>query len=199
MGEEISTLHKSDALLVVDVQNDFCPGGALAVPDGDRIVPELNRWIELAVERGVPVFASRDWHPKNHISFRDRGGPWPPHCIQGTRGAEFHPDLSLPANVTIISKATNPDKESYSAFGDTDLADRLRDLQKERLWIGGLALDFCVKETAVQARRLGYEVHLIANATRAVNVQRDDGARALKMMEDMGVFIERQELRDKAA
>ena len=185
MRDETSALEPGDALLVVDVQNDFCPGGPLAVPEGDRIVPEINRWIELAVERGVPVFASRDWHPKDHVSFKERGGPWPPHCIQGTPGAEFHPGLRLPPNTTVISKAANPDKDNYSAFGDSDLAERLRITNTKRVWIGGLALDYCVKETAVDARRLGYEVHLIANATRAVNVHRGDGARALKQLENM--------------
>jgi nicotinamidase/pyrazinamidase len=190
MRAEQSPFRQGDALIVVDIQNDFCAGGSLAVPEGDQIVPEINPWIALADERGIPIFASRDWHPKHHISFKERGGPWPPHCIQGTQGAEFHPDLRLPANATIISKATDPEKESYSAFGDTDLADRLRITNTERLWIGGLALDYCVRHTAIDARRLGYEVHLIANATRAVN--RKDGARTLKQLDDMGVIIERQ-------
>ena len=195
MRDDTSALEPGDALLVVDVQNDFCPGGPLAVPEGDRIVPEINRWIELAVERGVPVFASRDWHPKNHVSFKERGGPWPPHCIEGTPGAAFHPGLRLPPNATVISKAAHPDKDNYSAFGDSDLAERLRVTSTKRVWIGGLALDYCVKETAVDARRLGYEVHLIANATRAVNVHRGDGARALKRLENMGVIIERPPFR----
>lgn len=190
MRSERCPLQKGDVLIVVDVQNDFCPGGALAIKEGHQIVPEINRWLQVANECGVPIFASRDWHPENHISFKDRGGPWPPHCVQGTRGAEFHPDLRLPPNVPIISKAADPDKESYSAFGDTDLADRLRVTNAERLWIAGLALDYCVRHTAIDARRLGYEVHLIFNATRPVN--RSDGARALKELDDMGVIIERQ-------
>jgi len=183
-------LKAGDALLVVDVQNDFCPDGALGVKEGDQIVPEVNRWIKLAGESGVPVIASRDWHPRNHISFKARGGPWPPHCVLGTRGAEFHPDLRLPENVTIISKATAPDVDSYSAFGGTDLADRLSAMNTRRLWIAGLALDYCVRETARDARRLGYEVHVIAEATRAVNVHPDDGARAMKELEAMGAVVE---------
>jgi nicotinamidase/pyrazinamidase len=190
MVNENCPLQRGDALLVADVQNDFCSGGTLAVHEGDRIVPEINRWIEGAVQRGVPVFASRDWHPENHISFKARGGPWPSHCVQGTHGAEFYPGLRLPRSVVIINKATRPDKESYSAFGDSDLADHLRRANAQRLWICGLALDYCVRETTAEARRLGYDVHVIANATRAVNVHPDDGKRTLKELEDMGVVIE---------
>src|SRR5215471_2821532 len=140
-------LQPGDALLIVDVQNDFCPGGALPVPEGNAVVPVLNQWIAEAEARRAPVFASRDWHPKNHISFKQRGGPWPPHCVQGTPGAAFHPDLKLPQNVEIISKAENPDKDSYSAFGGTDLAARLKREGVHRVWIGGLTQDYCVRES----------------------------------------------------
>src|SRR5437899_3543758 len=136
------SLKSGDALLIVDVQNDFCPGGALAVRDGDAVVPVLNRWVAEAETSGVPVFASRDWHPENHISFKERGGPWPPHCVQGTKGSEFHAGLRLPANIVVISKATHPDRDSYSAFGETPLADELRRVHARRLWIAGLALDY---------------------------------------------------------
>jgi nicotinamidase/pyrazinamidase len=183
-------LQPGDALLIVDVQNDFCPGGALPVPEGDAVVPVLNEWIAEAEARGVPVFASRDWHPENHISFNERGGPWPPHCIQGTRGAAFRPDLRLPKNVQIVSKGEDPDKDSYSAFGGTDLAERLRRAGVKNVWIGGLAQDYCVRATALDAINEGFKVHLIADATRAVNVHRHDGQHALEDIQQAGGILE---------
>src|SRR5690349_18961003 len=127
-------LRRGDALIIVDVQNDFCPGGALAVPEGDRVVSELNKWIAQAAHFDIPVFASRDWHPPNHISFKGLGGIWPVHCVQGSPGAEFHADLKLPPNATVVSKATEANRDSYSAFGGTDLADRLRAMNVQRVW-----------------------------------------------------------------
>jgi nicotinamidase/pyrazinamidase len=183
-------LQSGDALLIVDVQNDFCPGGALAVREGDKVVPPLNEWISEAIRRGVPVFASRDWHPAGHISFKQRGGPWPPHCVQNTPGAAFHPDLNLPPNAQVISKATSPDQDSYSAFGGTDLAQRLRSAHVKRVWIGGLARDYCVRATALDAIREGFEVHLIVDATRAVDVNPDDGQRALEEIQRAGGILE---------
>ena len=183
-------LGSGDALLIVDVQNDFCPGGALAVPEGDAVVPVLNQWIDEANSKGIPVFASRDWHPRNHISFKERGGPWPPHCIQGTSGAAFHPDLNLPPDVEIISKAEEPDKDSYSAFGGTDLADRLREAGVKTVWIGGLAQDYCVRATALDAIQQGFKVHLITDATRAVNVHPGDGQQALDEIRKAGAILE---------
>jgi nicotinamidase/pyrazinamidase len=179
-----------DALLIVDVQNDFCPGGALAVPDGDAVVPVLNQWIDQANARGIPVFASRDWHPPNHISFKNRGGPWPRHCVRGTSGAAFHPDLRLPPDVEIVSKAEDPDKDSYSAFGGTDLAGRLREANVKTVWIGGLAQDYCVRATALDAIQQGFKVHLITDATRAVNVHPGDGQRALDEIQKAGAVLE---------
>ena len=179
-----------DVLLIIDVQNDFCPGGALPVPDGDAVIPILNRWIGEANARGVPVFASRDWHPRNHISFRERGGPWPPHCVKGTSGAAFHPDLKLPPDVEVVSKAEEPDKDSYSAFGGTDLADRLREANVKNVWIGGLAQDYCVRASALDAIQQGFKVHLIKDATRAVNVHPGDGQKALDEMRKAGAIFE---------
>ncbi len=183
-------LKAGDALLIVDVQNDFCPGGALAVPEGDAVVPVLNLWIDEAEKSRVPVFASRDWHPPNHVSFKERGGPWPPHCVQDTKGATFHPDLKLPRNAQIISKAADPDADSYSAFGGTNLADRLRRAHVKNVWIGGLAQDYCVRATALDAIREGFNVHVIADATRAVNVQPGDGERALDEILQAGGVLE---------
>lgn len=182
-------MKQGDALLIVDVQNDFCPGGALAVSEGDRVVPVLNEWIEKARAAAVPVYASRDWHPVDHISFKARGGPWPPHCIQGTYGAEFHRDLLLPGDTQIISKAQAPDVDSYSAFGGTDLAERLQSAGVRRVFIGGLAQDYCVRETALDAIRAGFTVHVIVDGTRAVNVNPDDGGRALQKIEEAGGIL----------
>ncbi len=183
-------LKSGDALLIVDVQNDFCPGGALAVGKGDEVVPILNRWIEEAGSAGVPVFASRDWHPPDHISFKDRGGPWPPHCIRDTFGAAFHPGLKLPADAEIISKAETSDADSYSAFGGTDLSERLHNAGIKRVWVGGLAQDYCVRATALDALKEGFEVHLILGATRPVNVKPDDGQRAVEEIRQAGGILE---------
>jgi nicotinamidase/pyrazinamidase len=184
-------MEKGDALLIVDVQNDFCPGGSLAVTDGDDVVRVLNQWINAAQRLGVTIYASRDWHPAHHISFKERGGPWPPHCIQGTKGAAFHQDLKLPANVQVISKAQSPDEDSYSAFGGTDLAERLRRAGIHRLWVGGLTQDYCVRETSLDAIREGFEVHVIVEGTRAVNVDPEDGRRALEDVRRAGAILER--------
>ena len=187
----LPTLRPSDALLIVDVQQDFCPGGALAVPDGDAVVPILNAWIEAAHDAGAAVFASRDWHPPNHVSFEAQGGPWPSHCVAETPGAAFHPGLALPESAVVIDKGTHPEHEAYSAFEGTDLAARLREAGAGRLWVGGLALDYCVRASVLDARRIaGLPVHVILSATRAVDVQPGDGSRALKEMRSAGAVTE---------
>jgi nicotinamidase/pyrazinamidase len=183
-------LTKGDALLVVDVQNDFCPGGSLAVNQGHEVVPVLNRWIAKAVGAGIPVFATRDWHPADHVSFSHRGGPWPPHCVQNTPGAEFHPELIFPEDVRIINKADDPEVDAYSGFGGTDLAERLRKAGVRRVWIGGLTQDYCVRETALDAIREGFEVHVIVSATRAVNVRPEDGEQAIEEVRRAGAILE---------
>lgn len=182
-------LERGDALLIVDVQNDFCPGGSLAVPEGDQVVPVLNRWIARALEADAPLYASRCWHPPKHVSFRERGGPWPPHCVQNTRGAKLHSELALPAGTPIIAKGDDVDRDSYSAFDDTGLAERLRKDGVERVFVGGLALDYCVRATVLDGRKAGFEVHLIRGATRAVDVERGDGDRALSEMRAAGAVI----------
>lgn len=177
------------AILIVDLQNDFCPRGALAVTDGDKIVPIVNDLITIATRRQMPIIASRDWHPQNHCSFKEQGGQWPVHCVQSTWGAELHPDLKLPKDLTIISKATEPDKDSYSAFGETDLEKLLQEMEIQKLWICGLALDYCVKATALDAQKLGFKTTVFENATKAVNIDLNDTWNAKIQMWNAGIKI----------
>ena len=179
-------IKKGDALIVVDVQNDFLPGGSLAVPEGDRVVPVLNRYLDTFAARALPIYATRDWHPGNHCSFKAQGGPWPPHCVAGSPGASFAPGLKLPAQTTIVSKAIAADKDAYSGFEGTDLDARLRAQGVRRVFVGGLATDYCVLNTVRDARRLGYEVCLLTDAIRAVNVKPDDGRKAEEEMRHLG-------------
>jgi len=165
---------KNSALLIIDMQRDFCSGGALPVPGCDDIVPIINEYIELF--QGRKVIASRDWHPPNHISFKSRGGPWPPHCIQGTKGAEFHPNLKLPRDTIVISKAYLPDKEAYSAFDGTELHYVLSKLGIRRLFVTGVATEYCVKETVIDALKLGYEVVVLEDAIRGISLKGSEEA-----------------------
>lgn len=175
-----------DALVIVDAQIDFLPGGNLAVPAGDEVVPILNGYIAAFQRRHLPVFATRDWHPPDHCSFRSRGGPWPPHCVAHSDGARFAPLLALPCEVTIVSKATEPQKDAYSGFEGTELDGILRAAGVRRLFVSGLATDYCVLNTVRDARRLGYEVWLLTDAIRAVDVQPGDGQRAIAQMRALG-------------
>lgn len=179
-------LQDSDALIVVDVQNDFLPGGSLAVADGDAVVPVLNDYIRRFSNAGLTVYATRDWHPGDHCSFEQQGGPWPPHCIAGTYGAEFSADLQLPDDAVVISKATTQDKDAYSGFEGTDLAERCRDAGQARLFIGGLATDYCVLNTVLDALAEGFEVYLLTDAIRAVDMEDGDGERAISDMKQRG-------------
>ncbi|MCX4186636.1 isochorismatase family protein [Methylophaga sp. OBS4] len=176
-----------DALIVVDVQNDFCPGGALPIEHGDEIIPVLNHWIDDAVSKNIPIYASRDWHPVGHISFTDRGGPWPPHCIQDTSGARFHPDLHLPESAIIVTKGVRFDQDQNSAFDQTGLADELRRHNIKRLWVGGLAEDVCVLATALDGRKAGFEVVFIEHAAHPVSQK--GGEKARHAMLDAGIHI----------
>ena len=185
-------LEPGDALLIVDVQKDFLPGGSLAVPGGDEVVPVLRRYLGLFEAKGLPVFASRDWHPRDHCSFRARGGPWPPHCVAGSTGADGPPDLPLPAAV-IVHKATAADTDAYSAFEGTVLDAGLRDRRVRRLFVGGLATDYCVLNTVRDAVARGYAVVLLMDAIRAVNVHPDDGAKAEAEMRRLGALPTRYE------
>jgi nicotinamidase/pyrazinamidase len=175
-----------DALLIVDVQNDFLPGGSLAVPRGDGVVPVLNRYLRIFAMQNLPVYATRDWHPAYHCSFRAQGGIWPPHCIADTRGAQFAATLQLPSSAMIISKATTEEHDAYSGFQDTDLDTLLYATNIHRLFVGGLATDYCVLNTVRDALQLGYEVLLLGDAIRAVDVQPGDGLRAEEEMVKLG-------------
>jgi len=175
-----------DALIIVDVQRDFCKGGALPVPEGEKIVPVLNKYIEKFSKAGALIVATRDWHPPNHISFKDYGGTWPPHCVQETPGADFHPDLKLPREAKIVSKATSADKEAYSGFDGTDLERELKNAGIRRLFVGGLATDYCVKSTVLDALSLGFETVLLFDAIKGVDVNPGDSERAIKEMLDRG-------------
>src|SRR6266542_5927423 len=176
------------ALIVVDVQNDFCPGGSLAVPQGDEVVAPLNKLIEEFLERGEPVFKSRDWHPVKTKHFSLYGGTWPVHCVQGTKGAEFHPALTDEIHIRIISKGLG-DEDSYSAFDGTDLALQLERLNVKEVWVGGLATDDCVKNTVLDALKYGLRVKVLQDAVRAVDLEPGDGVRAIEEMRKAGAEI----------
>lgn len=180
-------MELKSALLIVDVQNDFCPGGALAVSEGDEIIPVLNRYIELFSKNRLPIFASRDWHPRVTKHFREFGGRWPKHCVQNTKGARFHPDLKLPKDAIILSKGMDPDKESYSAFHalDSNGVEFLKLLDTfgiEELFVGGLATDYCVKFSVLDALRLGFKVNLLTDAIKGVNLKPKDSEEAIREM-----------------
>jgi nicotinamidase/pyrazinamidase len=183
----MNLFQNGDGLLIVDAQRDFCPGGALAIDTADRIIPVLNQWIQQARRMGLPVYASRDWHPIGHISFKEQGGPWPPHCVQDSDGAEFHPALRLPDDVVKITKGIHFDHDQNSVFDDTGLGERLRRDGVRRLFIGGLALDACVLSSVIDARKAGFEVLLIEDATRPANDE--DGRRALSKIKESGAEI----------
>ena len=177
------------ALIVVDVQNDFCPGGSLAVANGDEVVAPLNELMKEFLERGEPVFKTRDWHPPTAKHFAVYGGIWPVHCVRNTPGAEFHPELVDDPRITIISKGIDESADGYSGFDGTNLAQILRDQQVKEVWVGGLATDYCVKHTVLDALQQGFEVKALADAMRAVNVNPNDGAEAIAEMRAAGAEI----------
>lgn len=180
------SIGKNDALIVVDVQNDFCPGGALPVPKGDEVVPVLNEYINLFEKAKSNIVATRDWHPSNHISFKSQGGPWPPHCVQNTEGAKFHPDLKLPRRTIVVSKAMNPLKENYSPFETPELKSILKKEGVIRVFVGGLATDYCVKQTILDALELGFHSVLLTDAIAAINADSGDEVRAIDEMTKNG-------------
>ncbi|MCM3903804.1 MAG: nicotinamidase [Pyrinomonadaceae bacterium] len=194
MGNE-----KKRALTVVDVQNDFCPGGTLAVDHGDEVVEPLNKLMDDFLEHGEPVFKSRDWHPPQTKHFSDYGGTWPVHCVQNTRGAEFHPSLLDDKHIRVVSKGLG-DEDSYSAFDGTDLALQLQRLGVEEVWVGGLATDYCVKNTVLDALKHSFRVKALKDAMRAVEVQPGDGERAIEEMRAAGAeIVESQERQEQEA
>lgn len=176
------TVQPADVLLLVDIQNDFLPDGALPVPQGDAIVPVVRSYVDLFRKVPASILATRDWHPRHHCSFRPRGGPWPVHCVAGTPGAEPPPTLRLPSAAVIVRKGMNPRTDAYSGFQGTALDGQLRAMGVRRLFVGGLATDYCVLHTVSDARKLGYPVFLLLDAIRAVNVHPGDGDAAEQQM-----------------
>ena len=183
------------ALLVVDIQNDFCPGGSLAVAGGDEVVGPTNGLIKNFLDAGAPVIFTRDWHPADHSSFSECGGIWPVHCVAGTEGADFHPSLEVPAAAVIVSKADTAERDAYSGFEGTDLDARLKSLGVTEVVVAGLATDYCVKNTVLDALKLGYSTAAASDCIRAVNVEAGDGEKALnEMLEAGAVAAESPEL-----
>lgn len=187
MPDPNQVLKKGDGLLLVDIQKDFCPGGALPIEEGDKIIPILNGWIKATREKGYPIYASRDWHPLHHMSFKEQGGKWPPHCIQDSDGAEFHPNLILPDMVVKITKGVRFDQDQNSVFDQTGLVVQLKRDGVRRLWVGGLALDVCVLASVLDGRRAGFEIYVIEQGTRPVTPEA--GREALEAMKGAGVVI----------
>ncbi|MBM3959674.1 MAG: nicotinamidase [SAR202 cluster bacterium] len=175
-----------DALIAVDIQNDFCPGGSLAVTGGDAVAARMNHVAREFARRECGIFATQDWHPAAHSSFRGQGGPWPPHCVQGSKGAEFHPQFNLPAGARVVRKGADPKVDAYSGFLDSNLEAELRSAGIERVFVGGLATDYCVLNTVLDARKLKFEVYVMTDAIAAVNVRPGDGEAALRRMTRAG-------------
>ncbi|AJC72201.1 pyrazinamidase/nicotinamidase pxnc [Thermococcus guaymasensis DSM 11113] len=174
-----------EALIVVDMQRDFMPGGALPVPEGDRIIPIVNECVRKFRERRALIVATRDWHPENHISFKERGGPWPRHCVQNTPGAEFV--VELPPDAVIISKAADPDKEAYSGFEGTNLAEILKEKGVKRVYVCGVATEYCVRATALDAVKYGFETYLLKDAIKGINPE--DEKKTLEELQRAGVKL----------
>lgn len=187
-------MERNAALLIVDVQNDFCPNGALAVADGDRVVAPLNRALECFVAAGRLVLASRDWHPPATKHFQEYGGVWPVHCVQGTPGAAFHAELRLPPETVVLSKGIDPEQDGYSAFeavaddGRT-LVEVLTSQAVGHLYVGGLASDYCVRSSVLDALRLGFSVTVLSDGIAGVDVQPGDSTRALEEISRAGAHF----------
>ncbi len=177
------SVTKNDALVVVDMQRDFMSQGALAVPEANSIVERVNDYIKIFEKQGRPVYFTRDWHPKNHISFKENGGIWPTHCVQGSIGAEFCEDLYMPSdNRFIISKGVSEDFDAYSGFQGTLLKELLLERGVKRLYICGVATDYCVKETLLGAENLGFRTILLTDAVKGVDINKGDSEKAIMQM-----------------
>jgi nicotinamidase/pyrazinamidase len=187
MGQPQETFKTGDALLVVDVQNDFCPGGALPIENGDEVVVALNPWIAAAEKSQVPIFLTRDWHPAGHPSFAVNGGSWPVHCLQDTPGAALHAELLAPAVAEVVTKGTRFDQDQLSVFEQTGLADKLRRDGIRRLWVGGLALDVCVLATVLDGCQEGFAVQVLVAGCRPVTAE--GGRAALEKMRQAGAVL----------
>ncbi|RMH06723.1 MAG: nicotinamidase [Nitrospirae bacterium] len=179
-------LDQESGLVLVDLQNDFFPGGALGVKEAHQLIPKINAYIRWFHEQGLPVIATRDWHPANHCSFREQGGPWPVHCVQGSWGAQFHPDLVMPPGTMVVSKGTDPRADAYSGFDGTSLQERLHDLGVRTVCVLGLATDYCVKQTVIDACRLGFRTIVLTDAIQGVEVHPGDCEKALEAMRQAG-------------
>jgi nicotinamidase/pyrazinamidase len=187
----LTSFNPGDALLLVDPQNDFCPGGSLPVAEGDQVMPVLSEWAATAEQSGVPIFVSRDWHPPRTTHFQELGGVWPPHCVQGTFGAQFHPALRVPASAVVVSKGMGETEDAYSAFQARDaagtlLADLLRARGVKHVYVMGLATDYCVKASALGGLEHGFQVSLVQSGCRAVDLQPGDGHAALSAVQTAG-------------
>ncbi len=169
-------MKNKKALVVVDIQNDFCPGGALGVREGDQIIPTVNKYVELFLRNQLPVFVSRDWHPEDTKHFKPASGPWPPHCVQNTKGAEFHPDFRVPAEAIILSKGTDPELDGYSVFEALDsnqksFIELLKEMNINELYLSGIATDYCVRMTSLDAFQQDFKVNILTDAIKGVNEQ----------------------------
>lgn len=179
------------ALIIVDVQNDFCPGGALSVPEGDKIIPVLNRYIRECLAAKIPIIVTRDWHPAKTRHFKKFGGLWPRHCVEYSKGARFHSKLKVPKNVIIVSKGMDPKRDSYSAFDalseeGVSLFSLLRILRIQSILIGGLATDYCIKFSALDALKKGFRVQVLTDAVKGVNLKPDDSKNAMALILSKG-------------
>jgi len=177
-----------DALILVDIQKDFLPGGALPVPEGDKVIEPANRYIELFQKAEAPIFATRDWHPPNHISFKENGGLWPRHCVQNTEGAKFADKLKLPPEVFIINKGDKPEFDAYSGFQGTILESLLKERGIKRIFVGGLATDYCVLNTVLGGLNLGFQVFWLKDASKGITREGEIKAEA-KMLEGGAVAV----------